>query len=145
MFSQKQVKQFLGILAILISFVIMIFFNALAGSGQSDIFVSTVGNLSDKYDLDITPSGFTFLIWSVIYIWLGLTIVLQCVSIKICPQIGTSWYCYFLVTNFLYNTAWIFTWDREKLVASAVLLFLGLNHLPLCWQISIKTKQSLFI
>ena len=43
-------------------------------SGSSDIFVSTVGNLSDKYDLSFTPAGFTFSIWSIIYIWLAVAI-----------------------------------------------------------------------
>ena len=36
--------------------------------------MSTVGNLSDKYDLSITPAGFTFTIWSIIYIWLAAAI-----------------------------------------------------------------------
>ena len=49
-------------------------FNTYLFSGSSDIFVSTVGNLSDKYDLSFTPAGFTFTIWSIIYIWLAAAI-----------------------------------------------------------------------
>ena len=39
-----------------------------------DIFISTVGNISTKYELDITPSGFTLAIWSLIYIWIAIAI-----------------------------------------------------------------------
>ena len=41
----------------------------------SSIFYNTVGNLSDKYYLDITPAGWAFSIWGVIYIWLGISVV----------------------------------------------------------------------
>lgn len=40
------------------------------------------------------------------------------------PEIITPWYSFFLISNFLYNTAWIFTWDREQIAAASVLLFL---------------------
>ena len=39
-----------------------------------DIFVSTVGNISSKYELDISPSGFTLAIWSLIYFWIAISI-----------------------------------------------------------------------
>ena len=34
-----------------------------------------VGELSDKYPLWITPAGFTFAIWGVIYLWLAVMVV----------------------------------------------------------------------
>ncbi len=39
-------------------------------SSDIGIFESSVGDLSDMYDTDITPAGFTFSIWSIIYMWL---------------------------------------------------------------------------
>ena len=47
------------ILATAASFLLMIIFNALAGSGAGvgSVFISTVGNISDKYQLYITPAG----------------------------------------------------------------------------------------
>lgn len=38
-------------------------------------FSTTTGNVSDVYVTEITPSGWTFSIWSVIYVWLTLMII----------------------------------------------------------------------
>ena len=40
------------------------------------------------------------------------------------PEIATPWYSFFFTFNLLVNVAWLFTWDREQLVGSAILLFL---------------------
>jgi len=123
----------LGILGIWLSFIITVTFNGLAGSGSSDIFQSTVGNLSRKYELNISPAGFTFSIWSVIYIWITAAFVFYLVSIfsssamgklYLNPVVISPWYSFFLISNLWYNTAWIFTWDRGQLVGSSILLFL---------------------
>ncbi len=39
------------------------------------IFYGTTGSISDKYFLDITPSGWAFSIWGLIYFWLAASIV----------------------------------------------------------------------
>ena len=39
------------------------------------IFKSTVGEVSNKYFLDITPAGWAFTIWGVIYIWIGISLI----------------------------------------------------------------------
>ena len=41
----------------------------------SGIFYNTIGGLSDKYYLDITPEGWAFSIWGIIYLWLGISII----------------------------------------------------------------------
>jgi hypothetical protein len=43
----------------LVTFIIVVSFNGLAGSGAGvpDIFYSTVGDISAKYELYITPAG----------------------------------------------------------------------------------------
>ena len=71
------------ILMTVATFVMTAIFNALAGSGAGvgSIFESTVGNISDKYDLYITPAGFTFSIWSVIYLWIALILLFFIISI----------------------------------------------------------------
>ena len=45
-------------------------------------------------------------------------------KLYLCPVVISPWYSYFFGTNLLYNLAWIFTWDREQLVGSSILLFL---------------------
>lgn len=78
-------------------YILMIVFNALGGIGYqgrififfffskyigffqlrnptltlTGLFTQSVGQVSDIYTVYITPAGFTFTIWSVIYIFLG--------------------------------------------------------------------------
>ena len=53
----------LGIIGVAICFLLTVVFNALAGSGNSTFFNTVTGNISDKYELDTTPAGWTFSIW----------------------------------------------------------------------------------
>ena len=53
----------LSIIVLICSFVLTAIFNALAGSGDPAIFNTVTGNISDKYELDTTPAGWTFSIW----------------------------------------------------------------------------------
>jgi len=72
-------------------FLITTALNGLAGSGAGvpSIFYSTVGDISDKYQLFITPAGFTFIIWSVIYLWLAATLFIFIITICINTQFGS--------------------------------------------------------
>ncbi len=78
------------ILLTVATFILTAIFNALAGSGAGvgSIFESTVGNISDKYDLYITPAGFTFSIWSVIYLWIALMLLFFIISIFVKTDFG---------------------------------------------------------
>ena len=53
----------LCIIVLIISFVLCQIINALAGIGNSAAFNSSVGEVSAKYELDVTPAGWTFIIW----------------------------------------------------------------------------------
>ena len=53
----------LGIIGVAICFLLTVVFNALAGSGNSTFFNTVTGNISNKYELDTTPAGWTFSIW----------------------------------------------------------------------------------
>ena len=73
-----------------------------AGSG---IFYNTIGGLSDKYPLDITPSGWAFSIWGIIYLWLGISIVFSKSSLlqnNFIKCNATNFFLYFFFSCF-YN------------------------------------------
>ena len=78
------------IVSTVLTFTLMAVFNALAGSGAGvgSVFLSTVGDISDKYQLFITPAGFTFSIWSVIYLWIALMLLFFIISIFIKTDFG---------------------------------------------------------
>ena len=80
------------ILLTVLTFVITATFNALAGSGavvgEGKIFSATVGDISDIYQLYITPAGFTFSIWSIIYLWIAFSLFIFVVTIFIKTDFG---------------------------------------------------------
>ena len=66
-------------ITILVMFIITVIINALTGAG---IIGKSQKELSDKYMTLITPPGYTFSIWGVIYFFWGLFVVLQFVPNK---------------------------------------------------------------
>ena len=77
-----------------VSLVLMLLFNALAGSGTPSIFVGSVSDSSNKYETSITPagkyfrkylrnnnyrflpSGWAFIIWTPIFMWLAVNLII---------------------------------------------------------------------
>merc|ERR1711963_1316344 len=80
-------------------------------------FNSVTGNISDKYELDTTPAGWTFSIWGIIYLAIASTLAFYVFTILKRNDEG-----YIYVINFLMNLGWIFLWDRELLVVSSYFL-----------------------
>ena len=78
------------IVSAFVTFALAILFNGLAGSGAGvpGIFSNTVGDISDIFELFITPAGFAFSIWTVIYAWLALSLVIFIISIFLQTQQG---------------------------------------------------------
>jgi len=121
------------ILSLIAIYLLTCLFNGLAGSGASDLFNSNVGNLSRRYELDISPAGFTFSIWSVIYTSIGLTLIFYVFTIVTKRKLGNGYmylnpvvaspaYCIVYCINMILNNGWIFSWDRELLVVSSYVL-----------------------
>ncbi|XP_035990186.1 uncharacterized protein LOC105923790 isoform X2 [Fundulus heteroclitus] len=72
--KDNSLPRILVILFSTVVFVAVLVVNALAGAGKSP-FHSSTGNVSARYDTDITPAGWTFSIWGVIYTWLTLMVI----------------------------------------------------------------------
>ncbi|XP_068135704.1 uncharacterized protein [Hyperolius riggenbachi] len=126
-----------------IVYVIMVAFNAGAGSGlMKGIFLQNVGNISRKFDTDITPSGWTFMIWNVIFawqfLWIGYVLAGFCRRsdlgwMYLKPNVfPVSFYIVWMLNN-VCNIGWLFLWDRDLLIPA--LVFLGVialtNHIVL--------------
>ncbi|XP_040207164.1 uncharacterized protein LOC120937760 [Rana temporaria] len=124
-------------------YIVMVAFNAGAGSGlMKGIFLQNVGNISNKFSTEFTPSGWTFMIWNVIFAWQFLW--LGYVLAGLCRRSELGWMyvkpdvfpvCFYLVwiLNNVLNIGWLFLWDREFLIPA--LVFLGAialtNHIVL--------------
>ncbi|XP_041817861.1 uncharacterized protein LOC121624273 [Chelmon rostratus] len=121
--------------AVVVSFaayVISLMFNALSVVGLPP-FGTTTANVSAVFDTQITPSGWTFNIWSVIYVWLTAMIIY--IFSGICRRNGYGFvYCspavlpygFFIswCLNMCFNISWLVVWDRGVMIAALVFLIL---------------------
>ncbi|TSK98421.1 hypothetical protein Baya_5335 [Bagarius yarrelli] len=113
-------------------FIIGITFNVLSARGF-DPFLMSTGNISDKYNTQITPSGWTFSIWGVIYFWLTAMLIYIVSTIFRRNAFGPMYcsrpvltYNFFIcwILNILFNIIWLLLWDREVMIAALILLAL---------------------
>jgi tryptophan-rich sensory protein len=84
--------------------------------------------ISDANPTLITPAGYVFSIWGVIYILLGLFVIFQALP----SQKGKEYHGeigWLFVLSSLLNIAWLFLWQFEYLSLSVVLMFLLLTTL----------------
>uniref|UniRef100_H3BA93 Si:dkey-29d8.3 n=1 Tax=Latimeria chalumnae TaxID=7897 RepID=H3BA93_LATCH len=118
----------------LVSYIIMVVFNAFAGAGNPNgPFLQTTGNVSNKFNTEITPAGWTFSIWGVIYFWLAVWLIY--VFTWLCRRNAHGWmyleprilsflfYISWIINNIL-NITWLFLWDRECLITALIILAL---------------------
>ncbi|XP_029308675.1 uncharacterized protein LOC115022026 [Cottoperca gobio] len=107
-------------------FIAVLIVNALAGAGRGP-FHSSIANVSGRYETDITPAGWTFSIWGVIYTWLTLMVIYMLTYV-----FRGSWaqcllpytFYFFWLANMVMNMIWLLLWDRELMLASLVVLIL---------------------
>ncbi|OXB62611.1 hypothetical protein ASZ78_011240, partial [Callipepla squamata] len=149
--SLPKLKIFLMLLS-LATFTVMVILNAGNATGLfKGLFRTTPGNISDKYSTDFTPSGWTFLIWNVIYAWqlAWLLYALSGICRRYSPCPCHRWWrvkppfcsslnelgCVYMKPDLLpipfymawilnngFNVGWLFLWDREYLLPALLLL-----------------------
>ncbi len=102
----------------------VIFINYLAGKGY--INRTTPGEISDKYSNLLTPDGYAFSIWGLIYLGLIAFSVYQALpSQKNKPRFTKNRTLY--IASCAANVAWIYFWHYEQILLSlgAILILLG--------------------
>ncbi|XP_022089454.1 uncharacterized protein LOC110978630 isoform X2 [Acanthaster planci] len=115
--------------------ILTLFINALSGSIGIDMgwFLNNTGDVSDYYYLEITPAGWTFSIWAVIYTFQVLFILY--VLISLCrrndqgpvyrnPPVINSLMLLLYTINLGLNVSWLFLWDRQLLPVALVVIAL---------------------
>ena len=124
-----------GILALLV-FVVKLVFNYLSHDGTNP-FPRSIKNASDIFNLEITPAGWAFSIWGVIYTLNGGYIIHAFSTlIRDFPAIFTSkFYLTYIVGNG-FNIAWLFAfshlevgWSCGALICDALCLYTQLGIL----------------
>jgi benzodiazapine receptor len=119
-FMQKNTSSIL-IYANILLFILTVAINSIAGS-TTLIGGQDTAAVSNNNPTLITPAGYVFSIWGVIYILLGVFVVYQAL-----PRERSSDYhgkiSWLFVFSSLINIAWIFVWQFESLILSVVLIF----------------------
>lgn len=142
-------KQFLFQVVNLVAFVVMVVVNGLAGS-TTLLGGVTSADVSDMYPTLVTPAGFTFAIWGVIYTLLLLFTVYQLLPknrdkpflSQVGVLFGLSSAC---------NICWLFLWHYDYIIYSLVLMLALLASLILIYlrlgigKTAVSLKEMAFV
>lgn len=127
-----------------VTFFATIYLNYLYGSGAGGR--KSVGEVSRQFETLITPAGYAFSIWGLIYLLLFGFLCYQWVSyFKGNPQKSlTPTFIWFSLSNIL-NGLWIIVWTQEMIDVSVLVIF-GLLVTLIFWAKSLQvgSKNSQF-
>jgi hypothetical protein len=140
-----------------VAFVLTVVVNGLAG-GTTSIGGKLTAEISDANPTLITPAGYVFSIWGIIYILLGIFVIFQALP----DQEGKGYHeriGWLFVLSSLLNIAWLFLWQFEYLSLSVVLMFLllvtliaiylrlniGKSTVPLREKLAVHTPFSVYL
>jgi benzodiazapine receptor len=102
------------------AFILTIVVNGLANS--AGLNGRTTAEVSDLYPTAVTPAGYVFSIWGVIYVLLLVFVVFQALP----SQRGKSFLqsiSFFFVLSSVLNVSWLFLWHYDQIVLSVALMF----------------------
>ena len=115
----------------IIAFAFTVIVNSLAGSTTFIGGVNTA-QISDSNPTLITPAGYVFSIWGIIYVLLGVFVIFQALPSQkekeYTKKIG-----WLFVLSSIINIAWLFLWQYKFLSLSVILMFLLLATLILIY------------
>jgi benzodiazapine receptor len=115
----------------IVAFVLTVLVNGLAGS-TTILGGKNTAQISDTNPTLITPAGYVFSIWGVIYILLGIFVVFQALPSEQGKNFQKRIGSLFVLSSLL-NITWLFLWQFEYLSLSVVLMFLLLAILILIY------------
>jgi benzodiazapine receptor len=111
----------------ILAFIFTVLVNGLAGS-TTILGGKDTAQISDANPTLITPAGYVFSIWGVIYILLGIFVVFQALPSEKGKDYKEDIGWLFVLSS-IFNIAWLFLWQFEYLGLSVVLMFLLLASL----------------
>lgn len=115
----------------IIAYLLTVLVNGLAGS-TTILGGRNTAQVSDANPTLVTPAGYVFSIWGVIYILLGVFVVFQALSAERRKNFQKSIGPLFILSSVL-NIIWLFLWQFEFLSLSVVIMFLLLATLILIY------------
>lgn len=115
----------------LAGYVLVVTVNALANA--LPINGITSGAVSDRFPTFVTPAGYVFAIWGVIYALTGVFAVYQVrPAARDDPRLQRLGYAFAL--SCVFNAAWIFAWHNLQIVVALGLIVALLVTLVVCYE-----------
>ncbi len=111
----------------ILAYVLTVLVNSVAG-GTTIIGGKNTAMISDSNPTLITPAGYVFSIWGIIYILLGVFVIYQALPSQQGKEFQKRIGWLFVLSSTA-NIVWIFLWQYEYLALSVVLIFLLLATL----------------
>jgi benzodiazapine receptor len=111
----------------ILAYVLTVLVNSLAG-GTTILGGKNTAAISDSTPTLVTPAGYVFSIWGIIYILLGVFVIYQALPSQQGKEFRKRIGWLFVLSSAA-NTVWIFLWQYEYLTLSVVLMFLLLATL----------------
>lgn len=105
----------------IVFFILTIIMNSLAGSTRL-IGGRNTADISNAFQTLVTPAGYVFAIWGIIYVLLGVFVVYQALP----KQQGKEYQKkigWLFVLSSIINIGWLFVWQFEYLALSVALIF----------------------
>ncbi len=102
-------------------FILTVIINSLAGSTKI-IGGRNTADVSNTFSTLVTPAGYVFAIWGVIYILLGSFVVYQALPSQKGKEYLNKIGWLFILSSIV-NIAWLFAWQYEYLNLSVLLIF----------------------
>jgi len=120
--NKDSVRQWVNVLAVLLTIVVNALANALPINGQ------TTAEVSDRFDVFFVPAGYVFSIWGVIYIGLIAFAVYQALPAqRTNPRLRSIGDLFAL--GCLANAAWIFLWHYNYITLTVIAMLVLLASL----------------
>ena len=125
--NQSHYRRFANIAA----FIAVVIVNGLAGA-TSIIGGRNTAQVSNSFPTLITPAGYVFSIWGIIYILLGVFVVYQALPSQQ-GKIFQSKIGWLFVLISMANVVWLFLWQLDFLIFTVPVMFLLLASLILIY------------
>jgi translocator protein len=113
------------------AFIAVVIVNGLAGA-TSIIGGRNTAQVSNSFPTLITPAGYVFSIWGIIYLLLGVFVVYQAFPSQK-GKIFQSRIGWLFVLSCIANIVWLFLWQSEFLIVTVPVMFLLLASLILIY------------
>lgn len=129
--------------SVLLATAATIVFNALAATGYVNGI--TPAEISDKYPTVITPAGYAFSIWSLIYFGLSAFSIYQLLPANL-ERFGGVRTLY--IASCVLNCAWIYFWHHDQIGVCVILIFslaVSLIMIMAKFRNTVTTAESFFV